>query len=556
MWLRRKLGRYFRDEQAAIAVIAGISMVMLVGFTGAAVDVGSVFLQTRQLQGVADLAAMSAAGDLSQAQTAAEQTVTANNLPAGTTATTVLGNYTPDESIPVNQRFTPNGTPTNAVQVVLSSDANIYFMRMFMGENAIPIARTAVAASGEYTSFSIGTQLVGLQGGIENALLSGLTGSNVSLSAMSYQSLVGAQVDIFQYMGALATRLNLTGVTFNQILQTQVSSGTAIAALGDVLTSLGNTTSAQAIYSIGNAANQQQINLGSLLNLGPYQDQDYVEANGASSFTVNALDLTNAVLELAQGGNQVQLNLTSLIPGISNVTALLAIGQPMANSPWLTITDDNSMVVSTAQARLYLDAQIPAAGIPGVSVINLPLYVTLASAQAKLSSMTCEPTGPENVTLAVTPSIGETAIGSIDLTQLNNFSQPETISNATLVNVPYVLQVTGQSVINLGGDDWQSVSFDANDIQNQTVKTVSTTNAINAAITSLLGNLSLNVDILGLNLGLTQNAVSQAVSNSISNVAQPIDSAVNGLTSLLGIGLGEADVTVNGLRCQNPALVQ
>jgi uncharacterized membrane protein len=552
----KKLARYFREDRASIAVITGISVVVFVGFTGAAVDFGSVYLQTRQLQGVADLAAMSAAGNMNQAQTAAQETVAENALPTGTTATTTLGNYTPDETIPVNQRFTPNGSPANAVQVVLSSNANIYFTKMFLGESAIPVSRTAIAASGQLASFSIGTRLVGLQGGIENSLLSGLTGSNVSLSLMSYQSLVGAQVDLFQYMGALATRLNVTGVSFNQTLQTQVAGGTAIAALGDVLNTAGNTSAAQAIYAIANAANQQQINMGQLLNLGPYQDQDYINTNGASGFSVNALDMANAVLELAQGGRQVQLNLTSTIPGVSSVSAWLAIGQRPSSSPWLTITDQNTMIISTAQARLYLDAQIVPAGLPGVSVINLPVYVELASAQAKLSSISCEPISPENVTLSVAPSIGQTAIGAIDLSQLNNFTQEETITPATMINVPLLLQVTGQSVINLGGDDWQNVSFDADDIQNQTVKTVATNNAIDAALTSLLGNLSLNVNLLGLDLGLNQNAVSQAVSNSISNVAQPLDNVVDGLTSLLGVGLGEADVWVNGVRCQNVALVQ
>jgi uncharacterized membrane protein len=556
MNMSRILVAYWRDTKAVVSVLTGISLIMFVGFTGAAVDFGSVFLQTRQMQGVADLAAMSAAGNLAQAQTAAQDTVNQNNLPTGTTATAVLGNYAPDASIPPSQRFTPNGTPVNAAKVVVTSNANLYFVRMFLGENAIPVARTAVASSGELASFAIGTQLVGLQGGIENALLSGLTGSSVSLSLMSYNSLVGAQIDLFQYMGALASRMNLTGVSFNQTLQTQVTGGTAIAALGDALYAAGNSTAASAVYTIGNAANQQQITVGQLLNLGPYQDQDYIDTNGPSGFSVNALDLTNAVLLLSQGGRQVQLNLNGTVPGVSNVTAWLAIGQQPSNVPWLSINDDGTMLVSTAQARLYIDAQVTPLGLPGVTAINLPVYVELASAEAKLSSLTCQPTNSEAVNLSVAPSIGETAIGSIDLSQLNNFTQELTISPATLINVPVVLQVTGQSLVTVGGGDWQNVSFDQNDIQNQTIKTVATNNAVTATVTSLLGNLSLNVQIGGLGLGLSQNAVTQAVTNSITNVATPLNTAVNELTGLLGLGLGEADVWVTGVRCQDAALVQ
>jgi len=39
-------------------------------------------------------------------------------------------------------------------------------------------------------------------------------------------------------------------------------------------------------------------------------------------------------------------------------------------------------------------------------------------------------------------------------------------------------------------------------------------------------------------------------------VATPLDDTINGLTGLAGVSLGEADVRVNGIRCQNVALVR
>ncbi|HEY3636672.1 MAG TPA: TadG family pilus assembly protein [Rhizomicrobium sp.] len=547
-------GAFRRDCRAAISVVTGISLVVIVGFTGAAVDFGSVYMQTRQLQGVADLAAMAAAGDLSQAQTAAQETVAANGLQQPGTATAVTGNYTPDPSVPAPQRFTAGGSPQNAVQVTVASSANLYFTRMFLGEQTVPISRVAFAATAQLASFSIGMRLAGLQGGVANALLSGLTGSSVSLSLMDYNALVGAQVDLFQYTSALASRLDLTGMSFNQTLAAQAQTNVAVAAIGDVLTSQGNSAASSAIAKIAQAANQQSINVGQLFDLGPYGNQDYVQGNGSTGFSINALDLANAVLTLAQGGHQVQLNLNGTVPGISNVTAWLAIGQRPSSSPWLTITDSNTVVVSTSQARLYIDAQVTPQGLPApVASIDLPLYFELASAQAKLSSLSCS---PNSVTLSVAPSIGEAAIGTVDTGQLNNFSQELTVSNATMINIPLLLQVTGQSVINLGGNDWQNVTFDSQDIQNNVVKTVSTQNAIDAALTSLVGNLSLNVQVLGLGLGMSQSQITSAVDSTLNGIASPLDSVVDELTHLTGVGLGEADVWVNGVRCQNVALVQ
>ncbi|HEX3663975.1 MAG TPA: TadG family pilus assembly protein [Rhizomicrobium sp.] len=556
MYLRRLPGAFRRDRRAAVSIITGISLVVIVGFAGAAVDFGSIYMQTRQLQGVADLAAMAAAGDLSQAQAAADETVSANNLPPSTT-TVVTGNYAPNPGIPVSQRFTAGGNPINAVNVTVGTNAELYFTRMFLGRESVAISRTATATTGQLASFSIGTRLAGLQGGVANALLTGLTGSSVNLSVADYNALASAQVDLFQYSSALASRLNLTGVSYNQTLAAQAQTNTAITAIGDVLTSQGNSAAASAISEIATAANQQSITVGQLFNLGPYGSQDYVQANGPSGFSVNALDLANAVLMLAQGGHQVQLNLGGTVPGVGSITAWLAIGQRPSSSPWLAVTDENTVVISTAQARIYVDAHVTPAGLPGViTSIDLPLYVELASAQAKLSSLTCEPTAPESVTLAVSPSIGQAAIGTVNVSQLNNFSQELQVSNANMINLLLLLQVSGQSVVNVGGSDWQNVTFDSTDIQDGVVKTVSTQNALDSILTSLVGNLSLNVQILGLGIGMNQSQVSSAVISSLNGVASPLDSVVDELTHLTGVGLGEADVWVNGVRCQSVALVQ
>lgn len=557
MHLPRWPGAFRRDRRAAVSVVTGISLVVFVGFTGAAVDFGSIYMQTRQLQGVADLAAMAAAGSLSQAQAAAQQTVETNHLPHPATTSAVTGSYVPDPNTPPSQRFTAGGSPVNAVNVTVGTSATLYFTRMLLGEQSVPISRNATATTGQLASFSIGTRLAGLQGGVANALLSGLTGSSVSLSVADYNALASAQVDLFQYSSALASRLSLTGVSYNQTLAAQAQTNTAISAIGDVLSAQGNSPAANAVSEIANAANQQAITVGQLLNLGPYGSQDYVQANGPSGFSVNALDLANAVLMLAQGGHQVQLNLGGMVPGIGSITAWLAVGQRPSTSSWLAITDSNTVVVSTAQARLYIDAHVTPQGLPGVvTSIDLPLYVELASAQAKLSSLTCEPAAPESVTLSVSPSIGEAAIGTVNLSELNNFTQELPVSNATMINVLLLLQVSGRSVINLGGDDWQNVAFDSDDIQNGVVKTVSTQNALDAALTSLIANLSLNVQVLGLGLGMSQNQISSAVTATLNGIATPLDSVVNELTHLTGVGLGEADVWVNGVRCQSVALVQ
>src|SRR3546814_4521395 len=65
------------------------------------------------------------------------------------------------------------------------------------GRRAITIRRSATAAQTRMASFAIGSRLASIDGGVLNALLSGLTGSRIPLKALDYRPLAGADVDQF-----------------------------------------------------------------------------------------------------------------------------------------------------------------------------------------------------------------------------------------------------------------------------------------------------------------------------------------------------------------------
>ncbi|HVT24633.1 MAG TPA: pilus assembly protein TadG-related protein [Rhizomicrobium sp.] len=557
--LFRKSRAFAANKRGAISIITALSALVLIGFTAGAVDFGSVFLRTRQLQGMADLAAMAAAHDLAHAQTAAAATAQANRWDAPVTTEVTTGTYRPLASLAVDKRFTPdNSVSMNAAKVTLKSTADLYFASVLLGRNSLSISRTATAARAELASFSIGSRLLSLQGGIANSLLSGLLGSTVSLSVMDYNALASAQVDLFQYSNALKSRLDLTGGSFNQTLATKMSTAEALGGIADVLNANGNTSAASAMQTLANAAGSQEIEMGSLMNLGPYGDQDYLNPNGGSGVSVSALDLATAALGIAQGGHQVQFDVTTGVPGLTKVTATLAIGQRPSNSPWIAITDKNDVVVKTAQARLYLDVQVVPAGsaLSSVASIDVPVFIELASAQAKLSSIQCGATSADNsVTLSVAPSIGQAAIASLNVAALDDFTTSETLSYASLINAT-LIKVTGFANTQLGGLTWQDVSFNGNEIASGTVKTVKTGDLMQSLFSTLLGTLDLRINLLGLGLGLGNGPVKSAVNSTLSTVATPLDGVINSLTGLLGLGLGEADVRVNGVRCNAVALVR
>jgi uncharacterized membrane protein len=552
--------RFGRDERGSVAVILAFALPAIVGVAALSVDVGSVYLATRRLQGVADLAAMAAARNPSSAQTAATATVADNAFDAAVSTQVVTGQYVPDPTVPAAQRFQAGGASPTAAQVTLTTQTPLFFGAFLIGKNNVTISRSATAAQAQMASFQIGTSLVSLQGGVANSLLSTLTGSTVSLSAMDYNALASANVDLFQYMAALKTRLSLQTASFSSVLQMNVTPSVALSALSDALNSDGATEAAAAAAALAQASGSAPpLALGDLFDLGPYSNQDHVSSGSGTGVSIGALDFVSATLTAAQGGRQLALNLSGTVPGLSSVTAFLAIGQRQIGSPWIGIDNAQNVTVSTAETRLYIDSKVaPTSSLLsplGVSLLDVPVYVEIAQGKARLSSITCGATpSDEAVTLSVDPSVGQVTLGSVNTATLNNFSQPETPSPAVLLNL-LLIQATAASTVNLGGLVWQPVQFNASDIAGGTVKSVQTDDIAVATVTSLFANTQVSVQLAGLGLLIGAGPATNAVQSTLTSVAAPLDQTLDGLESLLGVKLGEADVKINGVRCQGAALV-
>ena len=102
-----------------MAIIAALGGGLACALAALTVDVGSLALHARNLQGAADLAALSAAMDIPRAEVAARATATANT--GGTvTVAVVRGRYTADRAVAPAARFSAGDADPNAVRVTLS----------------------------------------------------------------------------------------------------------------------------------------------------------------------------------------------------------------------------------------------------------------------------------------------------------------------------------------------------------------------------------------------------------------------------------------------------
>ncbi len=98
-----------------------------------------------------------------------------------------------------------------------------------------------------------------------------------------------------------------------------------------------------------------------------------------------------------------------------------------------------------------------------------------------------------------------------------------------------------------------AVSFNQSDIANLTSKTVTANSAVRGIASSLIGQVNLRLDVLGLGLGLS--TLTGIVGAALTPIAPALDLLIGNLTDLLGLHVGQADVTVNGVRCGGATLV-
>lgn len=541
---------FAEDRRAGVAILMAFLMTIILAVAAMAVDMGFLYLKSRQLQGTADLAALAAANDLDHADAAAMAVASANG---GQVVRVQTGLY--DASQAQGARFSAApAADSDAARVTLSTTSDLFFGRMFRS-GPVSISRSATASDVRLAAFSLGSRLASLDGGIANALLSGLTGSRISLSLMDYNALAATHIDLLSYMQALHTKAGLTAGSFDQMLDSEISVGDAL----DVLIGQNPAGRRAAMVSIANSAiRTTKIRLGDLIDAGVYGDQDHIIGSVDSAIQVSDMALIDAVLELANQNRQVRLDLGASVPGLAGATVWLAIGERANHSPWLSVTRTGEPVIRTAQARLYVEASVASGATLltplGVTGLRLPVYVELASAEAKLSAIGCDRTSSLNdyVDLQVRPGLGQLAIADIDTTRLDDFRTPLALSPARLIGLP-LISASMQAQISLGGLNWQGVHFSQAEIGAQTIKTVRTGDLAQGVVASLVGQAQIQVRVAGL--GLNAGSLTSTVGNLLTPVAPSLDQVLDNLLDVLGLGLGEADTQVNGLRCQGAALV-
>lgn len=546
---------FWKSERGSISLLAGLFLSAMMGAAGFAIDITTLFLEKDKAQSAADLAAIAAAADMPRAEEAAAATVSANGVKNVKSIVVTLGRYVPDAAIAASLRFEPGVLPYNAAKVRIESTGTQFFSKLFQRE-APMIGVTGVAATSGEAIFSLGSRLAGFNGGVPNRVLSALLGGNVLLSSNDYQSLGNGDLTIADFITALAAANGATSGTYADVLSAATTVGDVLDAVATVTANNGDSSAstAAALIKSQSSAASLSMPMSTFIDLGSAGTLQLGETSPGLNATFNALELINAAAATAKGGKPVPIDLNGTVPGVLALKLQVITGVRTAISPWVKVGDPAATLYATA-ARIRLTVEVGGSGVLKNTTIKLPIYAQLADARGRLDSVSC-PGGFQDAaaaTIGTLPGAAKLWIGTVTDAGFANMSAPPAVTDATLVDT-FLIKVFGRAYIDLGGMTETALSFELEDVKNQTVKTAGASGTARSVFASLLGKLQMTVNIFGLSLE-TPASIMSIVANALGAVAGPVDAALLSALDTLGIHIGQADVRVHGIRCDGGVLV-
>jgi uncharacterized membrane protein len=582
-------------DRGAVLPIVALSLAFLITSVAVGVDHGRVTSTRRDLQKVADLAALDTArtidgrstGELQpDAEAAALASAVRNKfLPPSATSLNfgdqsldvVLGNWNT-----ATRMFTPTTVDEvpNAVRIVAADVIDYYF---HPGDNHTDRQATAMEVvpgscvgdgcaqpgTGTLSTFSLGsflfsmdkaapsdpalTAFASLKTQYLNATLGMFLGANtpdghLGLDLVGYRGLGAADITL----DALAAALGFG--TTRELLTTSVKVTDLLDAAASVLDQQGaSSASAQAaMVTIANqASTTASVLLGNLLDVAAGSE------GTAGRASLNALDFVAGVSMItgrSLATTSVQLPITNPLTGTPYLTGTLeaALIEPpvfvISKPPGYDASTGRYFAYArTAQLNTALDITVPGVVLSGVTVtVNVPVYTTGASADAGLVRTECAVPLEDTVetfdvaTAGITTRIGQTS----DLT-----ADPVTVSPGNLfsVDLPLVGHVNAAATSNadVGGTSDPAFAI-VGPYQDPNIYRIGGGTASDVG-TALFNNLA----VTGLGSTLTSSLKSQ-----LQFVFDGLDGQViRPLTSALGVSIAGADLNAIGVECGIPVLV-
>lgn len=461
-----------RRQSGAVAML-GALWLMIAVICLATIDIGNVFWQKRELQKIADLAALAGATlPLDKAcspntGSSAKNIANANGAQESDEFDAKSGMWKITAQNTISQDFsTADSAERNACNVTVKRNVPYLFLFTSSGNNSrwVNAEAIAIVASQPMATVAIRSTLASVNGGAINALLNGLTGSNVNISAVGWQGIAKININLLKvfnhllqidaniggYHNLLDTKIKLSDFIDSVILA--VEPGRFLAADLDALRIIS-----------GLNFNNIQVKLGELIKI------NNISSSSALNIGVNALELVQGVLQVA--GKDHALALSSGIAGLLTVklkviepAQIAIIGNPFDNSIkieartaqirlWAALKTTSNPVASVLKSvlglvvdllKLVISIVVNVEILPefrNLDQLNLDVLVDVARGYARVDAADCE-NPQKSIDVTVKKALIDVYVGQLDGA---NISQRE--ANAFGSSIPNVKPMT---VIDIG----------------------------------------------------------------------------------------------------------
>jgi uncharacterized membrane protein len=304
------------DERGVVFPLVAIFLVVIVAAAALGIDVANIVQANRQLQKVADLAALDAARVLDGSPNASVFPAVCQAAIAsakGRNSFTTGSSCAPPSALVVvtgvwnttTRTFTPAALPTdvpNAVEVTASQN-----IRYFFGAGSQTDSRSGVATGPLTAGVEVGTLTAAAGSPLFCAVADALA-PGPCVAPGSYSGLAAAHVSVVDLAGAggfgSPDTLLSGAVTFQQMT----------TMMAQALTNQGDTQDAQIVTQMQSLPNKP-FQLGTLL-------QGFQGNPAAASAQLDVLDVILGCAQLADGGAAIAVpNLGISIPGLTSSSA-------------------------------------------------------------------------------------------------------------------------------------------------------------------------------------------------------------------------------------------
>lgn len=574
--MRRTAGR--RPQSGAVAVLAAIAAGAGLIALALAIDVGRLYAAQRDLQRVANFAALDAArvsggcmGVPQDPPAAAYEEALASILRNGgrdSAITPVRVELGQDSLGPDGRHYFDTAQPgsNHAVQVAVTRPAPLRLMPL--ASPAGDLVAVAAARSRPYASVHVGSRLLelepeGLNRFLERAFGAGAGSLNVS--AVGYTSLLEASVPLDSVVDTLAPvdRLRFRDETVAGMLRD----------LAETLADAGNDAAATAAEQIAAVADGTQ-------RLAPDEviavEREAAKLVGSALIGVGELTVLAAQATSDSAAIELLYTLPPPLGDSSTQVRFIDPGKVAVITPELPGDAEEPGYASNAQAVLMAEV-VPDTPLLG-SAIRLPIWVQAAQASAEVTDIQCARSGhPQDVvTVDARASVSRLGIGEFkDINAPEPQAQPATLFDGQVaagllgIPVPLHVRITAFAAVDLPSDRDELV-FTGPFPKTQTIGGPDTV-ALFDALAQVPSRLDLEIQIAPIGSdGGVLDALDATTRALVENARAPLEAALRAeIAQLLvlagdqvvaralretGLTLGGADVKVEDVAAQEPYL--